>query len=515
MAEETSASNSRIAKNTMLLYVRMLITMAISLYTSRVVLATLGVEDFGIYNVVGGVVTMFSALSGSFSTSISRFLTFEIGRGNVDKLSRVFSSGMNIQIGISAIFLIVAESFGLWFVNTQMNIPVDRIGAANWVFQCSCLTFILGLLSVPYNAAIIAHEKMSAFAYISILEVSLKLLIVLLLPFSPFDILKTYCVAVLSMALLIRFIYARYSKKHFQECNYKFQLDTATIKEMTGFAGWNVLGNGAFVLNTQGLNVLMNIFFDLTANAARGIATQVDAAIKQFVNNFTTAVNPMITKSYARGDFDYMHQLMCASSKMSAFLVTFLAVPIVVETDTILSIWLGTVPPYTVVFVRLIILSSFVDSVLANSLVTAMFATGKIRHYQIVVTVVGGLVFPLSWLAFYLGFDAYYCYVVYIVIYTILLFVRLHLLEGMVKLKPSLYVKKVLVKWGCVAAISSLAACITYNLMEAGWTRLAIVIIVNTIVSAISIYFVGLTPKEKVFILEKMRATATKLNLRK
>lgn len=511
MSSQTTDNNKRIAKNTLLLYVRMLFTMAVSLFTSRVILNTLGVEDYGINNVVGGIVTMFSVLSGSLSASISRFITFELGKGNLQRLKTVFSTGVNIQLGMSLLVVILAEAVGIWFLNTKMNIPVERLNAANWVFQCAILTFVLNLLSVPYNAAIIAHEKMSAFAYISVVEVTLKLIIVYMLTISPFDRLKTYAVLLLFVGAVIRFIYGYYCKRHFEECTYHFVFDKPVLKEMTGFAGWNFLGNGAYMLNTQGVNILMNLYFGVAVNAARGIATQVDAALKQFVNNFTTAVNPQITKSYAQGDLAYMHKLVCRSAKFSAFLMMFFAVPIILETNTILTIWLKTVPDYAVIFLQWIIISSFMDTVLANSLVTSMFATGKIKRYQIIVTTVGCLVFPLSWIAFKLGFEPQVGYILYFIIYTILLFVRLNLLKDMVKLSVMMYIREVLYKLAPVIVVGFAIPGILILTMDAGWLRLILVCLLSVLVTAASEYFIGLSNKEKDFVAEKIKLVIGKI----
>ena len=511
MSNQTSDNNKRIAKNTLLLYVRMLFTMAVSLFTSRVILNTLGVEDYGINNVVGGIVTMFSVLSGSLSSSISRFITFELGKGNIERLKTIFSTGVNIQLGMSVLIIIIAEAVGIWFLNAKMNIPADRMVAANWVFQCAILTFVLNLLSVPYNAAIIAHEKMSAFAYISVVEVSLKLIIVYMLMISPFDRLETYAVLLLLVGAVIRFIYGYYCKRHFEECTYHFVFDKPVLKEMTGFAGWNFLGNGAYMLNTQGVNILMNLYFGVAVNAARGIATQVDAALKQFVNNFTTAVNPQITKSYAQGDLAYMHKLVCRSAKFSAFLMMFFAVPIILETNTILTIWLKTVPDYAVIFLQWIIISSFMDTVLANSLVTSMFATGKIKRYQIIVTTVGCLVFPLSWIAFKLGFEPQVGYILYFFIYTILLFVRLYLLKDMVKLPVMMYIREVLYKLAPVIVVGFAIPGILILTMDAGWLRLILVCLLSVLVTAASEYFIGLSNKEKDFVAEKIKLVIGKI----
>ncbi len=511
MSSQTTDNNKRIAKNTLLLYVRMLFTMAVSLFTSRVILNTLGVEDYGINNVVGGIVTMFSVLSGSLSSSISRFITFELGKGNIERLKTIFSTGVNIQLGMSVLIIIIAEAVGIWFLNAKMNIPADRMVAANWVFQCAILTFVLNLLSVPYNAAIIAHEKMSAFAYISVVEVTLKLIIVYMLTISPFDRLKTYAVLLLWVGAVIRFIYGYYCKRHFEECTYHFVFDKPVLKEMTGFAGWNFLGNGAYMLNTQGVNILMNLYFGVAVNAARGIATQVDAALKQFVNNFTTAVNPQITKSYAQGDLDYMHKLVCRSAKFSAFLMMFFAVPIILETNTILTIWLKTVPDYAVIFLQWIIISSFMDTVLANSLVTSMFATGKIKRYQIIVTTVGCLVFPLSWIAFKLGFEPQVGYILYFFIYTILLFVRLYLLKDMVKLPVMMYIREVLYKLAPVIVVGFAIPGILILTMDASWLRLILVCLLSVLVTAASEYFIGLSNKEKDFVAEKIKLVIGKI----
>ena len=454
---------------------------------------------------------MFSVLSGSLSASISRFITFELGKGNFERLKTIFSTGVNIQIGMSVLIIAISEVVGIWFLNTKMNIPPERMLAANWVFQCAIFTFVLNLLSVPYNAAIIAHEKMSAFAYISVIEVTLKLIIVYMLLISPFDRLGTYAVLLLLVGAVIRFIYGYYCKRHFEECTYHFVIDRPILKEMTGFAGWNFFGNGAYMLNTQGVNILMNLYFGVAVNAARGIATQVDVALKQFVNNFTTAVNPQITKSYAQGDLGYMHKLVCRSAKFSAFLMMFFAIPIILETQSILTIWLKTVPEYAAVFLQLIIISSFVDTVLANSLVTSMFATGNIKRYQVIVTIVGCLVFPFSWIAFKLGYPPEISYILYFIIYTILLGVRLYLLKDMVKLPAMMYVRDVLYRVLPVMGISFMIPMVIRFSMQEGWKRLVLLCLVSTIVTAIVEFRIGLTKDERAFIYNKVKEITKKI----
>lgn len=389
-----------------------------------------------------------------------------------------------------------------------MNIPADRMVAANWALQCSILIFVINLLSVPYNASIIAHEKMSAFAYISVIEVTLKLVIVYMLTISTFDRLITYSVLLLCVGALIRFIYGYYCKRHFEECTYHFVYDKEILNSMTSFAGWNLLGNGVYMLNTQGINILMNMYFGVAVNAARGVATQVDGALKQFVNSFTTAVNPQITKSYAQGDLKSMHKLVCRSAKFSAFIMMIFAVPIILETDTILMLWLKNPPAYTSIFLKWIIISSFMDTVLANSLVTSMFATGNIKRYPIIETTVGCLVFPLSWLAFQLGFEPQVGYILYFIIYSILLFVRLYLLRDMVKLPIIMYVREVLFKVLPTMAICFAVPSLLLFTMDEGVLRLAFIVVFSTIVTSFTTYNIGLDEREKKYLIEPINKIA-------
>lgn len=323
MSDQTLENNKRIAKNTLFLYLRMFLMMAISLFTSRIILSTLGVSDYGIYNVVGGVVAMFGLLSGSITNSITRFLTFELGKKDYFQLQKVFSTSLNVMMVLSFVIVVIGEVVGIWFLNYKMNIPEGRMDAANWAFQCSLMTFVMNLISIPYNSTIVAHEKMSAFAYISIFEVIMKLLIVYSLYVSPFDKLKSYVVLLLVLSFVIRLIYGFYCKRHFEEATYHFINDKVLLKKMTSFAGWNFFGQGAYMMNNQGVNIVINLFFGVTVNAARGIATQVNNAVNQFVANFMMALNPQITKSYASGELDEMHKLVYRGSKFSYFLMLF------------------------------------------------------------------------------------------------------------------------------------------------------------------------------------------------
>ena len=506
---DTSQNNKRIAKNTLLLYIRTIFVMLVTLYTSRVILNTLGVSDFGIYNVVGGVVAMFSVISGSLSSSISRFITYELGHGDINKLKRIFSTSVNIQIGISLVILILAEIFGVWFLNTKMNIPTDRLTAANWVLQCSLISFIINLISVPYNACIIAHERMSAFAYISILETVLKLVIVYMLLVSPYDKLITYAVLLVVVSLIVRLIYGWYCNRNFDESRYKFVYDKNLVREMTGFAGWSFFGNGAYMLNVQGVDMLINIFFGVTLNAARGVATQVQNAVMQFVNNFTVAVNPQITKSYASGDTYYMNRLVCRGARFSYFLLLMFVVPIVCEADYILRLWLKTVPEYAPVFLRLTLFGSLM-TLLGNTMLTAISATGNIRRYQLWVTVVGCLVFPLTWLAFEIGLPPETTYIIYIFIYFLLVFVRLYIAKGLLDFPVGLYLKDVVLRITAVSIISFILPLLVIFNTEESFLRLCLSCAVSIFSFVLAVSLFGLQKSERETIYNKLVTLTSK-----
>ena len=489
-------SNRRIAKNTVVLYIRMILMMGIGLFTSRVILQTLGVTDYGLYNAVGGVLGMFNIMTSSLSTAVSRYLTFELGRGNKERLREVFSTSINIQFALAAFIVIVAGVAGWWFLNYKMNIPDGRMGAANWVLVCCLLSSAVALVSVPYGASIVSHERMNVYAYMSILDVTLKLTIVYALYISPFDKLKTYSVLLLSVSLLMRYIYYLYCKKHFQECRYKYVLDRQLIKDMTKFAGWSFFGNGAWVLNTQGVSILINIFFGVTLNAARGIASQVEGIATTFVNNFMVALNPQITKLYAAVDLANMHTLVCRGARFSFFLMMFFGIPCCLETEKILSLWLGVVPEYTVLFVRLSFIAS-ICTLLGNTLVTAQYATGDIKRYQIVITIFGAWVFPLTWLAFALGGGPSWTYIVYSAVYFVLVFVRIYLVKDMIHMPWQRYVKEVLVRGAVVAAISVIVPLLIYLNMPPTILRFILVWLVSLIISSIVIYWVGMDAVER------------------
>lgn len=503
-------NNKRIAKNTMMLYFRMLFTMGVSLYTSRVVLNSLGVEDFGIYNVVGGVVIMFTFINSAMASATQRFLTFELGLGDKEQLKKVFSTSVLIHVLIAILILILGETIGLWFLNTQMTIPVERMEAAQWVFQLSILSCMVMILSVPYNAAIIANERMSAFAYISVLDVSLKLLVVFLLDHLGYDKLKLYSILLFGVAMISRMIYGIYCKKHFEEAKFSWRWDKNLFKKMANFASWSLFGNLAGVAFTQGINLLLNVFFGPTVNAARGITVQVQSAVNGFAMNFQTALNPQITKSYATKNFEYMHSLVFSSSKYSFFLLLFLSLPIFIETKFILTLWLKIVPEHTISFLRIILLTTLIDA-MANPLIISAQATGRIKKYQAVIGGILLLIVPFSYCALKLGAipEAVFC--VHLCMVIVAQIARLWMIIPMIQLSAKIYYKEVVLKIALVSVSSVILPIFLFLIFPQNWWSFLLVGASCFVSVSFFIYYLGLNDQEKVFIKSKMGVVLSKI----
>lgn len=502
--QNIQANNKRIAKNTMLLYGRMLLLMAISLYTSRVILNALGVEDYGIYNIVGGVVAMFSMLSGSLSAAISRFITFELGKGNKENLAKVFSASVTIQLGICAIVILLAETVGLWFLNSKMVIPENRLYAANWVYQLSLVTFVISLVSIPYNAAIIAHERMSAFAYISIFEAVNKLIVAYFIIISPFDKLIFYAIMIAMIAIIIRLIYGVYCKKRFEECTYHFIYDHELLKQMFGFAGWNFIGASSALLRDQGGNIVINLFCGPAVNAARGIAFQVNTAVHSFVTNFMTALNPQITKSYASGDYQYMMTLIFQGARLSYYILLLLSLPVIVNTHYILHIWLGQVPEHTVLFVQLVLIFGMCESI-SSPLITAMLATGKIRNYQLVVGGFQMLNLPVSYILLRFGAIPETVLIVAIVISQLCLVSRLYMLRGLIGLKARDFIKKVYANVIEVTILSVIVPFLLAIVLNNDFLNFIVLSIITVVSTLLVVFYVGCTMEERQFVVSKVK----------
>ncbi len=505
-----SEKNKLIAKNTFLLYIRMLITMSVALYTSRIILNVLGIDDFGIYNVVGGMVGMFAFINSSMASATQRFLSFELGKKNYNQLSKIFSMSVNIHAIIALVIFFLSETVGLWFVNTQLFLPSERIVAANWVYQFSILTFLINIISVPYNAAIIAHEKMNVYALVGFVEVILKLLIVFMLLWFGYDKLILFAILTFIVSLIIRFIYGIYCKKKFPESKFYFFWDKKLFKTLINYTGWNLWGNVASVLSGQGINILINIFFGPAINAARGIAYQVQGAIGSFVQNFQIAINPQITKSFASEDFKYLHQLIFRGSKFSFFLLFVLSLPILLETNIILKLWLKIVPEYAVIFTQLVIINALIDTI-SGPLMTAAQASGKIKLYQ---SVVGGLLIlllPISYFFLKLDHPPQVTLYVSILISVIAFFARLKIISPLVDLSIVEYFKNVIGRIISVTAISIIFPVLIKSFLQPTLLRFLIIGFISSVSVLLSVYLIGLKREEQEFMKKKVLYSFNKI----
>lgn len=498
-----TSNNKRIAKNTILLYLRMLLTIAVGLYTSRVVLNTLGVSDYGVYNVVGGIVAMLSFLNSALTAASQRFISFELGRGDKQKLKTVFCTSVTIHVILAIIIFIIAETVGLWFVNTHLNIDSARMYAANWVYQCSILTFMLTIISVPYNSCIVAHEHMNAFAYVSILEVILKLLIVYLLLVINYDKLITYGILVLCVAFVIRLIYGLYCKRRFEECTYHFTFNKALFKEMFSFAGWSVVGNLGFSFKDQVANVILNIFFGTVVNAARGVALQVNGIISGFSANFIMALNPQITKQYATGNIQNSMNLVYAGCRYSFYLLALVSIPVIINMDYILELWLYKVPEYTSEFLKLALVAALINSI-AQPLVTALQATGKIKVFQISICIVMLLELPLAYLILYWGGKPYMAMYPTIIVSFIGLYVRFEILRRIVPNYNLIPFIKICIRIFIVILLSYFIS-VKIFINERGLINLFINIISSFIITTSTIIVIGLNRNEQTNIFYKIK----------
>ena len=498
-----SENTRRIAKNTVMLYIRMLLIMAVTLYTSRVVLNVLGVEDFGIYNVVGGIVVMFSFLNGAMATSTQRFLSFSLGKNDQEQVARGFSMSMTTHISIALIVLLLAETFGLWIFYRYLNIPPERMGAAQWVYQLSVLTFCISIIRVPYNAGIIAYERMSFYAYISIVEVCLKLGMVILLQYLGSDKLILYALLMALTTGIVTFIYKLYCCKTFSVCRYHYFWDKHLYKELISFSGWSLFGSAANVGVQQGINILLNVFFGVVTNAALGIANQVSSAVSQLVGNFQTAFNPALVKSYASGDYSYFVRLIFQTSRFSYFLLFIIALPLYLCMPFVLKVWLDIVPEYTVVFCRWMLVFVLIDAVSAPLWISVQ-AIGKIRSYQLLMSALIFLNIPLSWLLLRLGKDAEWVMQVRVGINLLTFICRIIYLQKRKVISSYLYLREVISPVVLVSVLSvPLPLWIGCN--YSGLKGFLLLSGVSVILSGVAIWFLGLRKSERDFIWTSFR----------
>ena len=494
-----SENNRRIAKNTMVLYVRMFVMMLISFFTAGITLNALGVDDYGINNVVGGLVSMFSMLSMLFTAATGRFITFALGKGDFDELKRVFSTAINIHTILSVVVILAIETIGVWFLNNRMNIPPDRLYAANWVLQCSLISFALGIFSVPYNSLIYAHERMSAFAWFTIYDAITRLIIIAGIYFYGGDKLILLAIISLIPGVIKQIIYWVYCHRHFPESEYYFIWDKTMFKEMFSFSFWNFIGGTAGLLKDQGVNILINLFTAPAVNAARGIAMQLNNMISQFSGNFMGALMPQVTKYYASGELTEMHKLMFRGTRFSYFIFMFIAIPLFFEVEIVLRVWLGQVPEHTILFTRLALLLSLLE-MWSSVLITAQNATGRIRNYQLVVGTILLLNFPLSYLMLYLGFMPEITLVVALVVGVACLIARLCFLRKTISLPVRDYLYQVVFNTAFVTLLSSILPYICSHFIINVWFNFFVVCTISVISSLVVIYFIGLNKFERAMV---------------
>ena len=503
------SSNKTIAKNTLLLYVRMLFSMLVGLYTSRVVLQVLGVEDYGVYNVVGGVVGMMGFLNSTMSGATSRFLTFELGKGDAKRISITFNSALVVHIAIALIVLLVAETVGLWFVHNKIVIPEGRMEAALWIYQFSILTALVNITQVPYNATIIAHEKMDVWAYVEIVHTLLKLLIVYLLLISSYDKLIVYGALSLAVSLLIAFYYRYYSVRHFEEAHFQLKIDKSIVKEMLSFSGYNLFGNFGYVVNAQGTNIIINNFFGVVYNAASGIAFTVSNVVSNFANTISTVFRPPIIKDYAQNNYQEMQHLVIMALTLSLYVSSLVGIPAIAEMDTLLNLWLVEVPDGASIFAKLIIVSLIFQFV-RHIMIICIHATGRVRK----VSMINGIIMTANPVLLFILYQYIHKVALAFVLMVVLEFILLSIsIIIACKLISSLSRTKIvitLIKSFLVFAITCIVALVECNYIPSNILRILLTTIITSFFLSFQTYCFNLNKEQRQLVNQYVKATYKK-----
>ncbi len=508
---DISANNKRIAKNTLALYFRTFITMIVGLYTGRVMLQALGVEDYGINAVVGGIVSMSSLITSTMSQAISRYITYALGKGEKNQLKTMFSTSINAQIVMALLVAIVLEIAGVWFLNSEASIPAGRMEAANWVLQCGIITLMISLVSSPFNALIIAHERMSVYAYMSIVDVTLKLAVCFAIMAYGGDRLVLLALLHIGVALLLNTFYGWYCHRNFEEARYSPKVfDKGLMKELTVFSGWNLMNNGAYVFATQGVNMLVNVFFGVVFNASRSIAMQVNSAIQGFVNNFSVAFSPQITKSYAAGDTVYAVHLANRGTKFTWLMMYVFLVPVFMEAEMLLWLWLGDVPDMAPLFLRFAMFESLAVTSGSN-LFKLIQADGHVKKYTIHAALTAGLIFPTTWIAYWLGASVWVTYVIFIADFLILNLVRIMDIKRLMMFSARQFFKDCCVPCAIVSVTSFILPVTVTYFMEQGIARFFINVAVSVLWTCLCCIVFGLTKKERTFFWDKTLLAVSKI----
>lgn len=497
-------SNSQIAKNTLFLYMRMIVSIMVNLYTVRVLWKILGVDDYGIYNVVGGIVLMFAFLNNAMVASSQRFISFELGKGDKQRLQKTFSVSIAVHMALAVIIVILAETVGIWFLNSKLNIPENRMIAANCVYQCSVISFVFTIISVPYNACIVAHEHMRVYGYFGILDVVLKLVIVLVIATLPFDKLISYAVLILVVSACMRLIYGFYCRHNFEECRFKRIYDRHLMKEMFSFAGWSFIGNMGFSVRDQGINIILNIFFNVAVNAAKGIANQVGGVINGFASNFTMAVNPQITKRYAAGDINMMLRLLFNGCKYALLLMSIVVIPLIISAETILRLWLGEVAPYTVGFLQLVLLMSLIDCVV-SPITTSLQAIGKIKKFQIIISIIMVSNIPVAWLWLLFAANPFVVMFVCMLMSVMALIARLMLLHEQIPFSYIRFLKTVYAKTLPFFVVASIIVWFLYQIISKNLFGMTVYGLSSVVLIVGMMFVLVLNRKERGIVLKQIK----------
>ena len=503
MSYSAQLNSKRILKNTLLLYFRMFVTMLVGLYTSRIVLDALGVDDYGLYNVVGGFVAVFTALTSSLAAATSRFITFELGKNNMDGLKKVFNISISIHILMALIIVILLETIGVWYLNNKMIIDPVRITAANYTLQFSIVTLVFSLFNVPFNAALIAHEQMDFYAYVSIFEVAAKLCVCVALPSIQFDSLIVYAFLLMIISVVVSVVYISYCRNHFEECRFTRLYDRNMLREMMSFTGWNFIGASSSIFKGQGTNIVLNYFFGTIVNAAYGLTMQVNGAINNLASGILNAINPQIIKQYSSHNMDYMFRLVFVGSRASFYMMMLIGIPLLLNTEMVLDLWLKEVPDHTIVFLQLTVLNCLLNT-WSQPLITAMLATGDIKKYQLIVGGADILSVPLSYVFLRLGLYPEIVFIIILIISLATLALRIIMLKGMINLPWKNFLIQIVFKTTVVFIVSFILSYLLCGLLRFGNSSF-FELLINTIIclsiSVVLIAIIDTSKKEREIVL--------------
>lgn len=503
VANTSLSNNTRIAKNTIFLYIRTFITMIVSLYTSRVVLNALGVEDFGIWGVLGGIVSMFGFINSSLSSSVFRFLSFAIGTGDNEQINKTYNASFIVHVCLAVAIFILCETVGKWFLVEKLVVPESKREVAYIVFHIVVLTSCLSLLNVPFNSVIISYERMNVFAYMSIIDVVIKLTIAYIIYIVPSYKLVWYAILMLITTMLMVIFYYLYVRINFKNLRFQLVKDSKLFKSLLGFSGWSIIGNLAYVGYTQGLNMLINMFFGPIVNASRAISLQIEQTVRTFVGNFQTAINPQIIKNFAQRELNQMYALIMRGSKFSLYLLFLFALPIVLETDVILNIWLKQVPEHTVAFCRIMFFIIALETI-SNSVGIGIVATGDIKRLHLIVGTILLSIVPISYFVLKSGAPAESVFIVYFIVEIFAVIARLIIANIQIKLPIRTFIINVVIKPAFVIILASAVPLVIHVVMPYGILRFLLVLICGVLTSCLSIYYLGLDSSERQFVYDKI-----------